>query len=155
MKHYFKYRDGYINVNETDLYLTTTGNWSETHKLVEKSHLSEMNNSNRVTYKYFSWIVIYVVILYLLYKFTGGEQLIIAAIIAAAHFFLIVQRFRRDFGLRYRIPLSKITAIEIQNDLDITIHFTNLESKPDFQELKEVQDKGVIFLSKWKTANLQ
>ena len=39
MKEYFKYANGYININDENLFLTHSGNWSETSTLVEKLSL--------------------------------------------------------------------------------------------------------------------
>jgi hypothetical protein len=36
MRHYFRYKGGYINIDDENIYLTTTGNWQETSVLKEQ-----------------------------------------------------------------------------------------------------------------------
>jgi hypothetical protein len=37
MKEYFKYANGFVNINYENLFLTNSGYWSETRELLEKS----------------------------------------------------------------------------------------------------------------------
>ena len=45
MKEYFKYANGFVNLNDENLFLTNSGNWSETSDLLEKSPKSIRQNN--------------------------------------------------------------------------------------------------------------
>ncbi len=45
MKEYFKYSNGFVNINDENLFLTNSGNWSETIDLLEKSPKSIRQNT--------------------------------------------------------------------------------------------------------------
>lgn len=36
-KSFYKYKYGYINIDQNNIYITSTGNWSETIQLTEKN----------------------------------------------------------------------------------------------------------------------
>lgn len=38
MKEWLKHKYGYINIDDENVYVTKTGNWSEISKLQEKNH---------------------------------------------------------------------------------------------------------------------
>ena len=47
MKEWFKYEFGYVNIDSENLYLTNTGNWSETKTLTEKTKKVANQNDNK------------------------------------------------------------------------------------------------------------
>lgn len=47
MKEWFKYEFGYVNIDSENLYLTNSGNWSETRDLPEKTKQASNKNDNK------------------------------------------------------------------------------------------------------------
>ncbi len=45
MKKWFKYRFGYVNIDDENFYLTNSGNWSETIDMNEKTKKTEKKGS--------------------------------------------------------------------------------------------------------------
>jgi methionyl-tRNA synthetase len=56
MKTWFKYEYGYVNLDSDTLYLTNSGNWSETTTLSEKTKEITQKNDTK-NYKYVSFLV--------------------------------------------------------------------------------------------------
>ncbi len=145
MKEYFKYANGYININDENLYLTHSGNWSETNTLVEKS--SKVNiKTNK---KYLNYLFIVVLIGFGVYDlikdfknktFPFGIVLIALGILAF---------FKREKGNRYTILLAKIKTITISNTT-AEIIFCNEDELEDCETITAIESKGIIVLEQIK-----
>ncbi len=145
MKEYFKYANGYININDKNLFLTHSGNWSETSTLVEKS--SKVNiKTNK---KYLNYLFIVVLIGFGVYDlikdfknktFPFGIVLIALGILAF---------FKREKGNRYTIPLAKIKTITISNTT-AEIIFCNEDELEDCETITGIESKGIIVLEQIK-----
>jgi hypothetical protein len=53
-KSFYKYKYGYINIDQNNIYITSTGNWSETIQLTEKKFGKTKKRMGRVISIYFS-----------------------------------------------------------------------------------------------------
>ncbi|NDI99736.1 hypothetical protein GWA97_11665 [Flavobacterium sp. LaA7.5] len=69
------------------------------------------------------------------------------AIITGLLLFMLFNYFKRDFGFQYKIPLAKIDSIESYESNSIKISFRNAGNEPDYEILKGVEEKGVIYLA--------
>ena len=76
------------------------------------------------------------------------KSIILPVLIIGAGLFLLFSYTRRDFGLQYKIPLSKIDSIILIDQNDIKITFRNLNNEPDTETLKDVNNKGIEYLTK-------
>ena len=77
MKEYFKYANGYVNINDENLFLTNSGNWSETHDLLEKSPKSIRKNdlkSVKIYAYYFVIIVLVAIFVIDIFKDLGNKS---------------------------------------------------------------------------------
>jgi hypothetical protein len=141
MKEYFKYANGYVNINDENLFLTNSGNWSETHDLMEKSPKSIRKNDLK-SFKMYSFP--FVIICISLFMITKSENvffpLTFAGLGFAAFFYL-----KREIGKRYKIPISKIISFDVSND-KVKILFRNANDIDDFEEIFKVDTKGLAIL---------
>ncbi|WP_395045027.1 hypothetical protein [Flavobacterium sp.] len=141
MKKYFKYSNGFVNINDENLFLTNSGNWSETHDLLEKSPKSIRQNSLK-QFKIYSFLVIIVCIGLLMMARSKNGFLPFGFIgIGVAAFFYM----KRETGKRYKIPISKIKDIEINDDI-AKIFFNNANNVEDCEEISSVETKGLSIL---------
>ena len=143
MKHYFKYGAGYININDQNLFLTSSGNWQETHVLEEKSRATIAKNERRINrMKGFVYVVFGGAGIGI-YKILNNKEVsigIIVGLVAMAYY--VLQYYKSDFGKRYKIPLSKIERIEKHDREGLKINFRNVNNEPDFEVIENVEPKG-------------
>ena len=152
MKEYFKYKYGYINVDNENLYLTNSGNWQEARETEEKSRANESENTGRIIrMKSFVFIVMGAICIFLVKSLDNPKIRI--GIIAITLFlgYRVYQVFSKEFGSRYRIPLQKITKISAQGTVDLRIDFLNANNEPDFEIIEEPEFRGRDFLLELKT----
>ncbi len=146
MKHYFKYASGYINIDDEALYLTSSGNWEEARNLIEKNANSAKANKRRVNR---NSLLLYIPLALLIITsavLVGADKLKFAPLMLLyLMIYYIHKHFSKKLGNRYKIPLSKIQAIEpVDGGLKIT--FRNEAGEPDFEVVKGVEEKGVEVL---------
>lgn len=141
MKEYFKYANGYVNINDENLFLTNSGNWSETHDLLEKS-LKSIRKNDLKSLKIYSLPFIIVCLGLLLYSKLDNVFIPFAfsGSCFGAYLYLI-----RETGKRYKIPISKIISFNISNDT-VKIVFKNANDVDDFEEIFKVEKKGLSIL---------
>lgn len=142
MKEYFKYDNGYVNINDEDLFLTNSGNWSETIKLQEKSPKSIRQNNLKGFRIYIFLFIIFCLILLLISRAKSGTIPIGLVLLGLAAFAYM----KRETGSRYKIPLSKITGIKISGN-EAKIIFLNQDNTEDFETIHKVENKGLHVLS--------
>ena len=133
MKDYFKYASGYIISDDENLYLTNSGNWQETHELHEKSSATIKQNRMRViNMKAFVYSFFGGVLSFTLFMISNKTVSVVFMLVMGAGAYYLFEYFKRDFGNRYKIPLSKIESIgEYENGLKI--RFRNATNDPDFE----------------------
>ncbi|CAM4183197.1 MULTISPECIES: hypothetical protein [Flavobacterium] len=147
MKQFFKYEKGFININETDLFLTKTGNWSEIDLIEEKSFKSKSQNTIKKvkTYSFYAMLVSFSLLLFINIYRADNKILLTTAIIL-----LIVSSFnyiKVGSGSQYKIPLSKIDKMDYSFK-SLKIYFKNKEGKEDFERLENIEEKGITILKK-------
>lgn len=144
MKDYFKYERGYVNIDDQNLFLTNTGNWSETKELNEKSPRSIRKNRFKEFKYYFFFLIIGALLLFFFFK---SERFPIVGITGLA--FAVYMYMKRETGKSYKIPLEKIIRIEIMNS-SATIVFHNQANENDSEEISGIEIKGLDILSELK-----
>lgn len=141
MKEYFKYANGYVNINDENLFLTNSGNWSETHDLLEKSPKSIRKNDLK-SLKIYSLPFIIVCIGLLMYSKLDNVFIPFAFSGSCFGAYLYL---KRETGKRYKIPISKITSFEIYDE-KVKVLFKNASGVDDFEEIFRVETKGIAIL---------
>ncbi|WP_445457744.1 hypothetical protein [Flavobacterium sp. HNIBRBA15423] len=150
MKHFFKYEKGFININEENLFLTKSGNWSEIELLLEKSSKSKSQNSKKKirTYSFYAMLLSFSLLLFFnLNNGKSGKMMLplgIVLLLLSAYNYI-----RAGSGNQYKIPLSKINKMEYSFN-SLKIYFMNLDGKEDFEKIENIEEKGVQILKDLK-----
>jgi hypothetical protein len=138
MKEYFKYARGFVNINDENLFLTNSGNWSETHELLEKSSKSiKQNNFKGFKIYIFLFVIACLIVLILLKSKKGSIPFGIILLGLGAFAYM-----KRETGKRYKIPISKIISITIIENAAKIIFF-NENNNEDFEEIYGMDAKGL------------
>lgn len=137
MKRHFKYSNGFINVDENNIYITSTGNWSETKILTEKPFGKSMYDDGKyfAFYQVFGFIVVLVISLFL----TETTWYIKAGLILLCSllFYKTKDYFTPELGERFLIPKIKILDIN-QTKKQLIIEFKSLDDKKDIIKLNGI-----------------
>lgn len=145
MKEYFKYANGYVNINDENLFLTNSGNWSETHDLMEKSPKSIRKNNFKANKIYLYYFFVFILIGFGVFDILRDIKnksfpfgIILLGLAGLAY-------MKRETGKRYKIPISKIISFDVSND-KVKILFRNANDIDDFEEIFKVETKGLAIL---------
>ena len=71
MKEFFKYANGYVNINDENLFLTNSGNWSETKEINEKS-AKTIRQNNVKGFKFYVFLFIIIVLFFVFLSIVKG-----------------------------------------------------------------------------------
>ncbi|MGH2664439.1 hypothetical protein [Flavobacterium sp.] len=142
MKEYFKYDSGYVNINDENLFLTNSGNWSETAAIEEKSSKTIRKNTVKGL-KFYAFILVLLCLVALSVARAKSGSIPIGLILLVFAAFIYM---KREVGSKYKIPLSKIKNIEI-NGSEVKIIFLNSNNVEDFEIIHKVENKGLSILT--------
>lgn len=146
MKEYFKYANGYININDENLFLTQSGNWSETLTLQEKSSKSNFKASA----KYLNYLIIVVLIGFGVYDVVKDFKNKTFPFGIVLLFLGFLAYIKREKGMRYKIPVAKIKSITLVHDA-AKIKFYTTEGVEDCVEISKIEFKGFTILENLKS----
>ncbi|MES2397802.1 MAG: hypothetical protein V4549_17450 [Bacteroidota bacterium] len=137
-KSYYKYKFGYINIDQENVYLTSTGNWSEIKVLGEKVFGKSSKKIGKVISIYF---LLAILLLMTIASFFFNEKIpyavgTLAVGIAGVH--RLKKYFDTETGQRFFIPKNKIIDIVWENDF-MTLHFNTLENELDKIVLRNIE----------------
>ncbi|WP_417355300.1 hypothetical protein [Flavobacterium sp.] len=112
MKDFFKYRFGYINIDDENLYLNETGNWSYVEKLKEKKKTSPIQKPTvtiiyKLTYL-FSLIAMVIFIIFYGNPFINSVIMLFTYMVI---YYFIFEHLNIKIDYNYKIPLHKINSI--------------------------------------------
>ena len=138
MKEYFKYTNGFININDENLFLTNSGNWSETLNLKEKSSKSNFK-TNKMYLNYLFVIVLIGIGIYDVLKDFKNKSFPFGIVLIGLG---VLAYFKREKGKNYKIPLSKIIKITV-SDNAVKIIFYNENDLEDIEEITNIDTKGM------------
>jgi len=145
MKEYFKYAKGFVNINDENLFLTNSGNWSETHELLEKSSKSIRQNKFKANKIYFYYLFVIVLLgfgIFDILRDIKNKTFPFGIILLGLGTFAYM---KRETGKRYKIPISKIISVTIIEN-SAKIIFFNENNNEDFEEIYGIDAKGLIVL---------
>lgn len=142
MQQWFKYNKGYVNVNEHGIYLTSTGNWSETARLTEKTPESHRRESIRRFRIYaFFFLAAAGVITMFVRKLWAYPLTYVALPALPFAAYKLYHYLKGDLGIRFMIPRSKVTRVE-KVGKNLRIQFINGTGAPDTITLPGAAEKG-------------
>lgn len=146
MKQYFKYSSGYVNINDEHLFMTNSGNWSETHTLEEKSSKTEKaNNRKNLKFDFLIFVLIICIafVVYDAFNSRGVSRSLPMGLIVLA--LALYRYFKNETGKKIKIPLAKIINVEVTGN-KATIFFYNKANEKDSEELSKIDSKGIQLL---------
>jgi len=139
-KSFYKYKYGYINIDQNNIYITSTGNWSETIQLTEKKFGKTKKRIGRVISIYFFFTIIILALLgSLILSYKNLLFKLLSLLTSVAGFLGIKRYFDTETGQRFFIPKTKIINIAINED-SIKLNFRTIDNK--VEELKIHGFKG-------------
>ncbi|VXC38625.1 conserved hypothetical protein [Flavobacterium sp. 9AF] len=150
MKYYFKYEKGFVNIDENNLYLTKSGNWSEIDNIYEKTNKTKSIHTRKKIRTYSFYVMLLAFSLLLFFNINNGKNGKIMLPLGIMLLFLSAFNYIRvNSGNQYKIPLKKIIKIEYTYN-SLKIHFKNAENKVDFERIEKIEDKGISILKDLK-----
>jgi hypothetical protein len=150
MKEWFKYEFGYVNIDSENLYLTNSGNWSETKNLSEKTKKSSKKDDTRSSSVLGFLIIVFLIFVFMIYKnmVSGkvGLTLIGTTVVGG---YKLYEYLKTEIGAKFKIPLSKISEIKL-SEQNAEIFFLDSEGKTDNYKLIRIDEKGFGILESLK-----
>ncbi len=148
MKHWFKYEHGYINIDDRNIYLTNSGNWSEVEDL-KKRNVRHSENRKKRRIQFFLFIVILVTGIIMLLRINKDSYNVISLVGAISGIIVVYKYMRSELGPRYMIPFSRIKRIE--NIKTITyIYYLVEQEREKVQSLANLEKAGLDYLDELK-----
>lgn len=153
MKEWFKYEFGYVNIDSESIYLTNTGNWSETKNLEEKTKKIDTENDNKSSLMIGFILVTVCIFAFLMFKsFISGKTGLTLISILLVGGYKLYEYLKTEIGAKFKIPISKVSEIK-ESEKNIEIIFTNGEGKIDTYKLYQVDTKGFLIMSNLKSTS--
>lgn len=137
MKAWFSHEIGYINMNEIDIYVTKTGNWSECDKLFEKNEIDTSVKSGIRTIM----LAIFTVIAIVGFLTIGKYAFFILVFVP-----VMFLEFKKEAGDFIKIPFSKIDKISIDKN-SVQIDFKDFANNESTLTLYHVEHKGLAIFN--------
>ncbi|MCT4580038.1 MAG: hypothetical protein N4A35_01360 [Flavobacteriales bacterium] len=150
MKVWFEYEYGYVNIDTHYLYLTRSGNWSETTKLKELSTHKKSKNIKGLSVIVILPIIGFLLFGGILYQLNSNRISLTLLIGSSLLLFFLYQYMKSEIGDRYKINLTKIVEIQFE-DKNCRIHFYDADNEMKETELVNISDKGYETLKKLKS----
>ena len=150
MKHFFNYEKGFVNIDDKNLYLTKSGNWSETDSLLEKPSRSKSQHTKKKikTYSFYAMLLSFSLLLF--FNLNNGRNGKLMLTLGIILLFLSAYYYIRATSVnQYKIPLSKIHKMEYSFN-SLKIHFKNFDNKDDFERLDTIDKNGIQILKDLK-----
>jgi hypothetical protein len=129
--------------------MTNSGNWTEVVGLKEKTSASKRNNNTRISLNAIFLIIALLVGLFiLLMGLTTGKMSFTPMILVPVGGYYLYRYMQRDLGTKYKIPIFKISSIELKHEeKKVILHFFNGSDEIDQQSLMNVENKGFEILT--------
>jgi len=146
MKEWFKYEFGYVNLTDEDIYLTHTGNWSETEQLPEKTNRNtRKGNFRRGRIIVFFLIAICLFLAAMLHNLAGNSASLLLLLGLPIGGFKLYQYLKSDMSLSFKIPLIKLKSVVcLENQAELL--FENGDGEEETIRLAGVEEKGMKLL---------
>ncbi|MES2543864.1 MAG: hypothetical protein V4548_03195 [Bacteroidota bacterium] len=147
MKEWFKYEFGYVNIDSENLYLTNSGNWSETKDLTEKTKSVARKNDSRSS-SVLGFIILIVGLLgfAIIKSIIDGKLGITLILFAIGGGYKFYEYMKSEIGAQFKIPFNKISEIKF-NENNIELFFINGEGNTDSYKLYKTEDKAINIIN--------
>jgi fatty acid desaturase len=144
---WLKHNTGFLNVDEDNIFVTRTGNWSETAGLKEKNHkgFKRKNRVSKFTTVCFLTLVAVGVIWLMTAGVMNGKLGVFSIISLPVFYFTVHQYIITGYSAAYLIPISKITHMEVGLK-SITIRYSDCNNDPVSDTFSGIDNVGIEFL---------
>lgn len=147
MREYFKYEFGYINIDEENLYLTNSGNWSEVKNLSEKYSKKYIHqNARRIRIIAF-FVICIILFAYLFISNLFRTHLAIGLVVLG---YFLYRYLQSDMGQSFLIPINKIDSIE-KSEKNLVLSFRNKENSFETIIIKNTDGKSEQIIKKFSS----
>lgn len=143
MKLWFKYKYGFINIKDDCIYLTSSGNWSETNHLLEKG-IQKQNHIRKLRIQFFLIIIALSVETYIILKLENNLLSFISIGSTVMGLALVYKYLKPELGDTFKLPIEKIKKIEIDSN-SVTLTFTDGKQQENTQLIHQPEQKGLAF----------
>lgn len=151
MKEWLKHKYGYINIDDENVYVTKTGNWSEISKLQEKNHRRFIFLDGRTKLKI--GIYLFVQAGLILYVFVSnivsGDFLVSLVILTLLIAYSVFSYLIPEYGSSFVIPKNKILTIQIKAS-EAHITFLDANNKSSSNHFRGLNTKGLEIIDRVK-----
>lgn len=156
MKEWFKYKYGFVNIDKNFVFLTKSGNWSETSELKEKNYKGFKTSELKDKIKIFSYLAVLALLaIWLMLKnLASGDLSFLLLIGLPVLFYFVYHYLIREANASFLIPKDKIFQIEIVDE-ETTLFFYDINGKETSHIIKEFDQKGFEILQKLKSTTLK
>lgn len=146
MRRWFKHEYGFVNIDDKNLYLTNSGNWSDTLKLTEKTPQT-IKKSKRKALRINSYLAVCFMAFAILFAlvFSKGSQNTSFLWLLPIGAYFLYDYLKPEVGPTFLIPIVKIEVIEME-DTSATIHFLTLANTKDQIHLTKINKEGLAML---------
>ena len=147
MKEWFKYRYGFINIDENNLYFTKTGNWSETVGLEEKNEnvFKKADYSQKLKAVIYLTLVGGLLLTALIFNLVSGNisYVLIVGLIFSGY--TVYNYMIPEMGDMFVLPKEKLLNISLKENV-IIIRFIDANTNEMSHRLIGLSDQGREFL---------
>lgn len=146
MKEWFKYEYGFVNIDDENLYLTNSGNWTEVASLKEKTGAASVTSYVRQFRIIIFTAVVLAAFAFLFFMNLAqlGVSLVLLVGLPVAGYFLY-RYMQSDMSLSFKIPIHKLQGIAIEESTVVLI-FTNGAGTTEEKKLVNTEVKGLNIL---------
>ncbi len=151
MKDWFRYKYGFVNIDDENIYFTTSGNWVETKKLAEKG-IQKSSRWRKLKIQIFLFVSFLLGATIMLVNTASGHFSLLVLLGIPFGLLLVYNYLKTNIGENYKLPIANITSITVE-DSEAIIEFKYLEDKIGIKTLENIEDKGVIILTQIRLHN--
>lgn len=142
MKEWFKYEFGYVNIDSENLFLTNSGNWSETINLDEKTKKINAKNDTKSSSIIGFIIIVFGIFAHLIYRsFISGGVGLTLLLLTIGGGYKLYQYLKTEIGAKFKIPLEKIIEVNAHGK-NVEIKFLDGEGFESNYMLENIDEKG-------------
>lgn len=144
MKEWFTHQKGYVNIDDQWIYLTSTGNWSETKKLEERSRARKGGQNTRGKRIKIGFVLVATTLV--IFTLAGLiNQSFVPSIFGVGTVVSLWIYLQREMGPTFKINRERILKIEFDDNY-VTLIFKNRIGERHEITLDLVEEKGCDLL---------
>ncbi|OIQ22418.1 MAG: hypothetical protein BM557_00065 [Flavobacterium sp. MedPE-SWcel] len=139
MRQCFKHKHGYIGIDEENLYLSQSNDWSRILDI--KNDLSRPKKRSITKQILLALITCSITAITRLYL----SELIQTIIFCIACLVIVIE-ILRSYKKQTLIPIDQIKSIKPYKKNGVKIHFQDIENRHHYKKIKGVEEKGINIL---------